>query len=139
LNAARSQFEKKDDKDPGRLISWKQHFYQYKCDDHGYIGRTENGKAPQCLKCKELPKEQQCKKELKSKLTHTDMKKPIGVFIKDYLDVFIRDKYRQHWWLKKALGTHYCLAMREKVLLNELRQHTAPPTCKDALLAYLQW
>jgi hypothetical protein len=47
------------------------------------------------------------------------MKKPIGVFNKDYFEVFIQDKYRQHWWLKKALGTLYCLAMREKVLLDE--------------------
>jgi hypothetical protein len=111
--------KKKNDEDPGRMTSWKQHFYQYKCDDHGFIGSTENGKAPQCLKCKELPKEKQCKKELKAKLSQTDMKKPIGVFIKDYFEVFIRDKYRQHWWLKKALGTQYCLAMREKVLLEE--------------------
>jgi hypothetical protein len=112
-----------DADDPKRYISWQQHFYQYKCDKHGNLGRSEKGVVvPTCQKCEALPidLEDRATKDNEGKLQRSLMRKPIGVFLKDYYLPFIRDHYRQHWWLRKALGKAYCLKMRENVILNEV-------------------
>jgi hypothetical protein len=109
-----------DTDDPTRIITWQQHFYQYKCPLHENIGRSEFGVAPTCYQCEALPEEKRASKQsYKSELQRSLMRKPIGIFMRDYYLPFIRDKYRQHWWLMQALGKRYCLEMREGVIERE--------------------
>jgi hypothetical protein len=81
------------------MITWSCYEYNYKCYCHGHIGRNS-----QCTKCEELPPEQRPTKKPQSKLEQVQKRAPIGEFW-DHCKQFIIDKYQQHRWLLRALGS----------------------------------